>query len=320
MMKYTVVIRTLGMAGEKFQRELDSLCAQTLPPEDIIVYIAEGYPQPAETCGRERYVRVPKGMVAQRALPYDEVKTEWILFLDDDIYLPPVGVESLFNVLRENEAQVVSPDTFYNSSRSLKSELLMTLSGRMLARRGDRKYGYRVMRTCGYSYNKSPEPRAYLSNTNAGNCFLCQKADFLKICFEEERWLDTMSYPMGEDEVMFYKMHLIGLKQLTLFGSGIVHLDAGTTLQNVDRAKRMVEADYFFRKVFWTRFIQESEHNPFIRAWNRVCIGYFYIFGLAVSLVKGDREMFRRKLKSIDKARSFLKSPQYASIPKVVRL
>ena len=318
-MKYTAVIRTLGKAGDKYQKELDSLCTQTLPPEDIIVYIAEGYPLPKETCGKERYIRVSKGMVAQRALPYDEVKTEWILFLDDDVYLPPAGVEVLFNTLRENNAQVVAPDTFDNSSRSFKSELMMTITGRMLARRGDKKYGYKVMRTCGYSYNKSPKPQAYLSETNAGPCFLCKKEDFLKINFEEERWIDTMPYAMGEDEVMFYKMHLAGLKQMTLFGSGIQHLDAGSTLQNTNKERSMVEADYFFRKIFWTRFIQDPERNSLIKVWNKICIYYFYFFGLTVSLLKGDCKMFRRKLRSIEKARSFLKSATYTSIPKIIK-
>ena len=73
-MEYTVVIRTLGKAGEKYQRMLDSLKAQTFQPKDIIVYIAEGYNIPKETIGTERYVYVKKGMVAQRALSYDEIE------------------------------------------------------------------------------------------------------------------------------------------------------------------------------------------------------------------------------------------------------
>ena len=40
-MKYTAVIRTLGKAGVKYQTLLDSLCAQTIQPEAIIVYLAE---------------------------------------------------------------------------------------------------------------------------------------------------------------------------------------------------------------------------------------------------------------------------------------
>ena len=39
--------------------------------------------------------------MAQRALPYDEVKTEWMLFLDDDVFLPPQAVETLYRQLQE---------------------------------------------------------------------------------------------------------------------------------------------------------------------------------------------------------------------------
>ena len=98
-MEYTAVIRTLGKAGEKYQTLLDSLVSQVIPPKEIIVYIAEGYPIPKETCGKEKYVYVPKGMVAQRALNYDEVQTEYILFLDDDMYLPPSLAEDLFKAM-----------------------------------------------------------------------------------------------------------------------------------------------------------------------------------------------------------------------------
>ena len=80
-MEYTAVIRTLGKAGEKYQTLLDSLNKQTVPPVQILVYIAEGYAIPKETIGKERYIYVKKGMVAQRALRYDEVDTEYILFL-----------------------------------------------------------------------------------------------------------------------------------------------------------------------------------------------------------------------------------------------
>ena len=86
-MEYTAVIRTLGTAGSKYQKLLDSLVAQTLRPSKIIVYIAEGYPLPKETVGIEEYIYVKKGMVAQRALQYKEVNTEYILFLDDDLVL-----------------------------------------------------------------------------------------------------------------------------------------------------------------------------------------------------------------------------------------
>ena len=128
-MEYTVVIRTLGKAGEKYQTMLDSLKVQTIPPQKIFVYIAEGYPIPKETIDEERYIYVKKGMVAQRALPYSEVETEYMLFLDDDLAFPPDTVERMFQLLKEHNADVISPDIFPNAQRPLKSELMMTISG-----------------------------------------------------------------------------------------------------------------------------------------------------------------------------------------------
>lgn len=100
-MKYTAVIRTLGTAGDKYQILLDSLNKQTIQPSKILVYIAEGYAIPKETIGKEQYIYVKKGMVAQRALPYYEVNTEFILFLDDDLFLPDNFVEKMFFSLKK---------------------------------------------------------------------------------------------------------------------------------------------------------------------------------------------------------------------------
>lgn len=316
-MEYTVVIRTLGRAGKKYQKELDSICAQTLSPKKIVVYLADGYENPIETCCRERIARVKKGMVAQRALPYDEIDTEYILFLDDDLFLPPDFVSEMFDALVRNEADVVSPDIYDNASRGFGSELLMTFSGRMRARRGDKMYGYKVMPTGGFSYNKSPEKRAYISQTNAGACFLCRKSDFLKIRFEDEIWLDQIGYPIGEDQIMFYKMYLAGLKQITLFGTGIEHLDAGGNLGNTDKELKLIEGDYFFRKVFWHRFLQTPERKWSKRLWNRICISYFYAFGFSVSMLKGKSATFRAKRRGLDRANAFLNSAQYKALPKV---
>lgn len=104
---YCVAIRTLGTAGEKYQTLLDSLKSQTFPPKHILVYIAEGYDLPKETIGFEEYIRTPKGMIAQRSLPFSEIDTDYVLFCDDDLYLPPNYVEKMFEGL-ENWMVIVS--------------------------------------------------------------------------------------------------------------------------------------------------------------------------------------------------------------------
>lgn len=261
MKKYTAVIRTLGTAGEKYQQELDSLMTQTMPPQEIIVYIAEGYPIPKETCGKEKYVYVKKGMVAQRALPYDEVKTEWILFLDDDVYLPSNGVEKLFEAVEKNGADVVSPNTFDHKNMGKTSKLLNALMYKIKSFRSD-TYSYKVLISGGFAYNSNITKSFYWSETNAGVCFLARKNDFLNIHFEEDLWLDGTPYALPEDQVMYYKMFLSGLRVGTVFNSGIKHLDASTTINNsTDKEQKLLYSEYRNLIIFWHKYIKPNQHG-----------------------------------------------------------
>ena len=313
---YTAVIRTLGTAGDKYQKLLDSLSAQTIKPKDIIVYIAEGYSIPKETIGIEQYVYVKKGMVAQRALPYNEVTTEYILFLDDDVYLPPSAVEFLYKQLKSNDGNVISPDVFPNSKRSFISEMMMTLSGRMRARRNDKKWGYKVMRNAGYSYNANPVKSVYLSQTNAGPCFFCSKKDFLDIHFSDELWLDKLGYALGDDQVMFYKMYMNGLKVLTSYDSGIEHLDAGTTISK-DKEKTLIYADFRFKTIFWHRFIYLPDKSIFQKLLDILSIGYAFLFTLFISLVKGEYDILQLKWNAMKDGWDFIKTTEYKLLPRI---
>lgn len=315
--EYSVAIRTLGTAGEKYQRLLDSINNQSLQPKDIFVYIADGYPIPQETIGREKYIYVKKGMASQRALQYTEINTEYILFLDDDLFLPEDTVETMFRILYENGADIISPDIFPNAERKFIPRIMMTLSGRMRARDNDDKWGYKVMRTAGYSYNNNPTKESYISQTNAGACFLCSKSDFLKIRFQDELWLDDIPYPLGEDQVMYYKMYKLGLTQLTWFNSKIVHLDGGGTYKSAEKEKALIYADFRFKTIFWHRFLYSCETSSFQRILDIISITYAISFTLLISLLKCNIRILKVKIKAVKDAVSFIKSPKYKSLPPI---
>lgn len=315
-MEYTAVIRTLGRAGGKYQQLLDSLDRQTMPPKHIIVYIAEGCPLPKETIGKERYLYVKKGMVAQRALRYDEVDTEYMLFLDDDLFLHDNAVEELYDALAEFGADVLSPDIFPNSRRGLAARFMMTLSGRMVARKDDGIWGYKVMRNSGYSYNDNPVHRVYKSQTNAGACWLCRKKDFLKIHFEEELWLDAVHYALGDDQTMFYKMYKAGLSVATLYEHGFVHLDAGNNM-SPEKENAIIYSDFRFKVIFWHRFIYLPEKSLLIRLWDAICIGYTLMFALVISAVKCRFSILKVKYMAMRDAVSFIRSRDYKALPHI---
>ncbi|MBR3287369.1 MAG: glycosyltransferase [Bacteroidales bacterium] len=297
MPSYSVAIRTLGTACAFYQRTLDSIVRQTLQPEAIVVYIAEGYALPRETVGREKYVYVRKGMAAQRALSYSEIDSEYILFLDDDVEMPPDGVATLFQELETYGGDVIAPATFHNHDATFRQKLIRTLTGREVCRPWGHRWAFKVLPTAGFSYNNRPRRPVYRSETNAGPCFLCRKRDFLAIRYEDELWLDEVPYCIPDDMVMFYKMHLHGLRMLTSFDSGIVHADAGSTLRQSDeREARLIYSEYRNKLIFWYKFIYKPVRNPFSRFWAVLAIAYAYgLQALKYALRGGDRyDAFRR--------------------------
>lgn len=316
MMEYSAVIRTLGTAGNKYRKLLADLDRQTCRPRQILAYIAEGYPLPENTDGNVRYIYVKKGMVSQRALQYDEVETEYILFLDDDLDFPPDFVESMFRCLDTQKADVVAPDIYPNHERDRKNRIDMAISGRMLARKDDGEWGYKVMRTAGYSYNGAPSKKVYMSQTNAGACFLCKKSDFLRIRFQDEQWIEKGGYALGEDQAMYYKMYLNGLKVMTLYDCGIIHLDAGRN-QTPAKEAELIGRDFRFKVIFWHRFIFIPEKRMLMKFWDMCCIGYALFFTLVISLVKARFDILGVKYRAIKHAVAYIRSNEYKALPKI---
>lgn len=320
-MEYSVVIRTLGRAGEYYQKTLDSLKDQSIPPSDVIVYIAEGYDLPSETIGTERYIAVPKGMVAQRSLDYNEVRTEYCLFLDDDVYLPPDAVEKMFNELVQYNAQVISPCTFANHKVPLKSKFLKSLTGKEVCRIWGNKWAFKVLRTAGFSYNNNPYRPVYESQSNAGPCFFCRKEDFLNIAFQEELWLDKAPYALPEDQVMYYKMYKKGLKVLTTFDTGIVHLDAGSTIgQNPERSAKLIFSEYRNKLIFWHRFIYLPEKSWALKIWSIMAILYAYgvqFFKHSVSYFLGKKSEAKSFWRGCLSGLDYIKSEEYKKLPRI---
>lgn len=317
-MHYTAVIRTLGKGGKSYQRLLDSLLCQTLPPSAVIVYIAEGYPLPQETIGTEQYVHVKKGMVAQRALKYSEVTTEYMLFLDDDIYLPPAAVEILYNEMTAHKAQVISPCVFANHKVAVKDKVRSSMLGREVCRLWGQRWGYKILRTAGFSYNNHPIQPVYESQSNAGPCFFCRKSDFQKIRYEEELWLDKTYYAFPDDQVMFYKMYKYGLKVLTSFDSGIEHLDASSTVENSnEKTEKLVYSEYRNKLIFWHRFIFLPEKNPLLKLWSVIALFYAYsIQGIkyGAKYVLGDKRMPSAYKNGLADGLSYIRSQAYKNL------
>lgn len=224
---YCACIRTLGTAGEKYLSTLQSLQNQSIKPDKIIVYIAEGYPLPKETIGLEEYVRVKKGFIAQRALPYDEVTTPYILLLDDDVAFDPDTVERISVELLANGGDCIVSNRGGSYTDSATRKLLKIWSSFVFPMHSNR-WGIRIRKSGAFSYNNNPKKSVYETQSGIGYFSLWKKDSLLGIHFDDEVYFDRFRYCLGDDQLMFNKAHKNGYKCLATYDVGAHHLDAGS--------------------------------------------------------------------------------------------
>ena len=252
-MTYSVAIRTLGTSSA-LRAELESLHRQTVQPDKIMIYIAEGYSRPDFTVGHEEYKWVPKGMVRQRTLSYDDIASEYILFLDDDVELAPNSAELLLKAAVDYSADCVAADTFKNQDMPLKSKLYAAVTNLVFPRPHDR-WAFMIHRNGSFSYNTNPDDGFYLSQSCAGPAWLCNKKVFLSLHFEDEIWLDKIGFSFGDDVLESYKIYKNGFLLGILYNSGIRNLDAKSSSGVFQKDEKKFYVRSYATFVLWWRMI-----------------------------------------------------------------
>jgi len=225
---YSIAIRTLGTVGDIFKQELESICLQTVKPERVLVYIAEGYPRPSFSVGEEEYIWVKKGMIAQRTLHYDEISSDCILTLDDDVLLAPNSAELLLRAIKENDVDAVGADAFKNHEMGLGMKVYAAFTN-LVFPHCSRKWALKVHRNGSFSYNNHPFRPFYYSQRCEGPAILWKKEALISVHLEDEEWLDELVFAYLEDTLETYKLYFNGGKLGLLYNAGIIHLDAGAS-------------------------------------------------------------------------------------------
>ena len=254
MMKYSIAIRTLGTSGDKFVRELESIKRQTVQPEKVVIYIAEGYKRPEYTIGKEEYVWVKKGMMMQRVLPYDEIDTPLIMLLDDDVELADDSAEKMMDALVENKMDCVAAVTFRNYLIPLSKKIYIAVTN-LVFPHWSKKWSVKVHSNGSFSYNNHITKDVYLSQSASGPASLWKKNVFHDLHFEDELWLEQLGFPFGEDVVMFNKLYKNGYRLGMHYNCGVKHLNAQSSSGGFQRDP----------KKFYTRSMAS------LMIWHRTC-------------------------------------------------
>lgn len=316
-MSYSVAIRTLGKSSV-LEHELRSVFAQTMAPDNVFIYIAEGYPIPDFRVRNEVYVPVKKGMAAQRALPYSEIKSDYILMLDDDVSLERESVEKLMRTAEENNLDCIAADTFSNHRMSLGSKIYNIFVNYNFPRYRQDK-AFKVDNAGFFSYINNPKKEWYLSDSAAGPASLWKTDSFRRLRTQDELWLDDLKFAYGDDQVLFNKLVKNGMGLGVHFMSGVRHLDMKTSsswfAEDMSRYYIKSKARY----LLWYRTCYNLKYN----GW-RAKLSSALMFALkttwtfpsyvGASILKLSSKPMINMMKGIRDARKMTRSSEFSSL------
>lgn len=316
---YSVAIRTVGKAGDKYIQELKSLHAQTIKPTHIYVFLAHGFERPKEQVGMEEYIDTPKGLVHQRAAA-NIIQEDYILIIDDDVYFPPDAIEKMYGYLQEHHADGIAPDTFPTQSMSWTFKAIAYMSNDVRSRKAD-NWAIKIRSSGSFSFNNHPPYGAVLpTQSAAGTALFVNRQAWQAIHYEEEQWVDQ--FPpgtFGEDQLMFYKLHVNGYKLLMWYDSGVVHLDANT---NKASAKSYEKLYYRAMSLYltWHRSLLSNPNIPvdekkyLARAYHRRYLKGIFT-RIVFSLLHGSFRFVKAYVNGNKDAKMFVKQADYINLP-----
>ena len=320
---YSIAIRTLGTAGDKFRTELESICSQTVQPERVIVYIADGYERPDFTAGKEEYVWVKKGMMSQRILPYDEITSDCIFMLDDDVLLAPDSAEKMLLAMMEHHADCVGADVFQNHRMPLKTKVYAALAN-LVFPHGDRTWAFKIRRNGSFSYNVRPTSDFHWSQSCGGPAMLWRKDALLNIHLEDERWLDRLGFAYGDDQLETYKLHANHGRLGVLYDAGITNLDAQSAS---DAFKKGPEYFYTRTKAMFMVWWRTCYKNGKDTAWSRLLAGIaFSLKALwlvpvmtVAAIVKRNTRILSSYFRGLRDGWKVVHTPEFQALPPYIR-
>ena len=284
-MNYSIAIRTLGTSGKKFVCELESIKRQTIQPDKVVIYIAEGYKRPDYTIGKEEYVWVKKGMMSQRVLRYDEIDSPLIMLLDDDVELAPDSAEKLMNALDEYQLDCIAADTFKNHEMTLSGKLYAAVTNLVFPHYCN-KWAFKIHSNGSFSYNNIIRRDVYLSQSAAGPASLWKKDVFLALHMEDELWLEQFGFPYGEDALMFNKLFKNGYRLGVHFNSGIANLDGKSSSGSFQRDPRKFYTRSCASFLIWHRIcFNLNGLSAYKRVWAAFGIAFKTVWMLMINVL-----------------------------------
>lgn len=325
MTRYSIAIRTLGNAGEKYQKLLDSIKHSEIQPEKIVVVLPEGHDSPKEKIGSEQFVYCEKSMIQQRLEALKYIDTEYTLFLDDDIAFDDKFVEKLLKPLEEKKFDCAAGPLFSFFPASRAGRIVGTLTASVSKSFFNRDMYVKILRSGGWSYHyfDTNEEHYYPTDSFAWTCFMIRTDVMRELCMEDEKkWIEKYGYAYGDDRVMAYKLVKKDYRACIVSNALYDHLDAKTStgVAGVKSVKPVFGLPYM-QVIFWNRFIQDLETNNIQKIINRIWFEYWKITMTGYHTIKllkpGYLQYWKAFQNGLKAGKKYVRSEEYKKLKEV---
>lgn len=274
MLKFSVIIRTTGKAGEKYRRLLTSIANLNPQPEEVIVVLPVGYELPSDQLGYEKFYFCKKGMVIQRLYGIEKCMSPYALITDDDIAFDSNFVNKLSKPVVSGKYGISAGPLIEFFPNPGIQTFVSSIIGSAIPTVFNRKRYNTVLKTTGYSFNRQIQigsGKLYETQSAPWTCFFADVQKLRSIKFADELWLDECGYSAHDDTAMFYKAWLMGVKSVIVSDAIYEHLDAKTSSKG--NGYTVLYALGFNSVVFWYRFL--SGDHILEKMWSKFCINYY---------------------------------------------
>lgn len=321
MGRYSVAIRTLG-TSPFLKEEIESVFRQSILPDKVVLYIAEGYPLPSWRVNSEMYVYVHKGMVAQRALDYEEIESDYVLLLDDDVVLEDDAVEKMLRVAEDNGLDCVVADTYLNHEMSTVNKIYNILANSVFPRFSSDK-AIKINKGSFFSYINNPQREWYRSESGAGPASLWKREVLNELQFKDELWMDRLGFAYGDDQVMFNKLPKNGYSLGMMFNNGISHLDGGVSSKDYKKDPDKFYKRSIARYLIWYRTCYNLTGLGRSEKWESRCAFYGSIALVVPAHIVAGVLHFSLKpviqlFKGLREGHRIAMSPEFQSLPNYI--
>ena len=322
---YSVAIRTLGTAGEKYEKLLHSIKEQTISPEKIVVVLPEGFAPPAPVLGCEEFIFSAKGMVPQRLAALDKIDSAYTLFCDDDVELIPEFMERLADALvNHGYSAAAGPLLSFFPPKSIVPFVGSVVGEASVMVHGRRDSYVHILGTGGFSYNRSIDldsHKIYKTESVAGTCFCANTAAMKAVSMYDEMWLEKNGFAAWEDRVMLSKLIVNGYRACVVSDAKYEHNDGKTSVKKLKLEP--IFARGFNHYVYWHRFLYSTAKTGGRRAWLRFCKSYYKVmfklyYSLRVLAKQSQKEEKQAWIKGWNAGADYVETREYKAIPPAI--